>query len=172
MRTGRLYWITGLSGVGKTTLAKGLQSHLATSGQTVLLLDGDALRDIYAIPDQYHEQGRREMGMRHARLCHLLTSQGCDVICATISLFHDIRHWNRQNQTDYIEILLLCDEPERSKRLAQRDQQPMDDAAPTVGHDIQPEWPEHPDIVLQNQSSDGIDDVLRQLLVALSRRSR
>ena len=35
--------------------------------------------------------------MRNARLCRLLAEQGTDVVCATISLFHEVQRWNREN---------------------------------------------------------------------------
>jgi adenylyl-sulfate kinase len=39
-----IFWFTGLSGVGKTTLANGLREALTEEGQQVLTLDGDDVR--------------------------------------------------------------------------------------------------------------------------------
>ena len=44
--------------------------------------------------------------MRNARLCRLLAGQGFDVVCATISLFHEVQRWNRENIPNYREIYL------------------------------------------------------------------
>ena len=101
---GRVFWITGLSGAGKTTLGQELRSRLRASGRPVAFLDGDALRTAIA-EDLGHSAGnRRQSAMRNARLCRLLAEQGSDVICATISLFHEVQRWNRENIPDYREI--------------------------------------------------------------------
>ena len=40
-------WITGLSGAGKTTLAKEIIKQLANEKKKPILLDGDQLREIF-----------------------------------------------------------------------------------------------------------------------------
>jgi adenylyl-sulfate kinase len=40
-----IFWFTGLSGVGKSTLAKGLRDVLTAEGRSVLILDGDDVRN-------------------------------------------------------------------------------------------------------------------------------
>ena len=44
---GRVFWITGLSGAGKTVVSRRLALHLADAGLAPLLLDGDGLREIF-----------------------------------------------------------------------------------------------------------------------------
>ena len=38
-------WLTGMSGAGKTIIAKGIYTHLVEQGQKVKLLDGDEIRN-------------------------------------------------------------------------------------------------------------------------------
>lgn len=40
-----VYWFTGLSGAGKTTIAEGARAHLEAAGRKVLILDGDDVRE-------------------------------------------------------------------------------------------------------------------------------
>ena len=45
MTTARVFWFTGLSGVGKTTIAKIANFRLQKMGLKVLVLDGDVVRN-------------------------------------------------------------------------------------------------------------------------------
>jgi adenylylsulfate kinase-like enzyme len=150
--SGRVFWITGLSGAGKTTVGRQLSARLRAAGRAVIFLDGDALRAVVAQDLGYSESNRRRSAMRNARLCRLLAEQGSDVICATISLFHEVQRWNRENIRDYCEIYLRVPIDELRRRdskgiyaAAQRGE-----ARDVVGLDVPAETPEAPDLVLDN----------------------
>jgi adenylylsulfate kinase len=108
-------WITGLSGAGKTTIANALQRHLATNHPTVLL-DGDALRHALGATQSYGPEDRRNLAYTYARLAQYIAGQGFTVVCATISMFHDVRTWNRENNPRYFEIYLRVPEEELKRR--------------------------------------------------------
>ncbi|RMG48933.1 MAG: adenylyl-sulfate kinase [Acidobacteria bacterium] len=103
---GTVYWITGLSGAGKTTLGRALVDRLRAAGRPALLLDGDSLREAIAADLGHDMADRHRSAMRNARLCRLLASQGADVVCCTISMFEDVRSWNRDHIPRYREIYL------------------------------------------------------------------
>ena len=46
--SGRVFWITGLSGAGKTTIGRELWRRLRAAGHSAIFLDGDALREVIA----------------------------------------------------------------------------------------------------------------------------
>ena len=149
---GRVFWITGLSGAGKTTVGRELSNRLRAAGRPVTFLDGDALRAAIA-EDLDHSAGhRRRSAMRNARLCRLLAGQGADVVCATISLFHEVQRWNRDNIPGYREIYLRVPIDE----LCRRDNKGIyararsGDVHNIVGFDVPAEAPEAPDLVLDN----------------------
>ncbi|MCP4923425.1 MAG: adenylyl-sulfate kinase [bacterium] len=56
------------------------------------------------------------MADRYARLGNLLANQGFFVIVSTVSMFDDIRLWNRQNNKNYLEIYLKVPIEERCAR--------------------------------------------------------
>lgn len=110
---GRVIWITGLSGAGKTTLARALLEHLPGA----ILLDGDELREILgATRDGFDADSRKSLALTYARMARLLARQGFTVIVATISLFHEVHAWNREHLPGYLEVFLDVPEAERRRR--------------------------------------------------------
>lgn len=91
---GRVCWITGLSGAGKSTLAAVVTSRLRDSGESVIMLDGDELRDVFgaavANSQNHGREGRMALAMQYAHLCRVLAGQGFTVVIATISLFTEV----------------------------------------------------------------------------------
>lgn len=103
---GRVYWITGLSGAGKTTVGKHLYGLIKAEKDNVIILDGDILRQVYNDDLGYGKDDRLKGAQRHGRVCKFLADQGLDVICCTISMFDSVRRWNRQNIENYFEVFL------------------------------------------------------------------
>lgn len=103
---GCVYWVTGLSGSGKTTLSQALVERLGSLGRSVVQLDGDRMRAILGGRFGYTQSDRHLLAQTYGRLCKELGEQGHDVVCATVSMFHDVRAWNRDNIRHYVEIYL------------------------------------------------------------------
>ncbi len=152
---GRVFWITGLSGAGKTTHGRKLWSRLRAAGSPAVFLDGDTLRQVISEDLGHTADHRRSAAMRNARTCQLLAEQGIDVVCATISLFHVVQRWNRENIPRYSEIFLRVPLPE----LERRDHKGIyirehgGEAVDVVGLDMRAEEPEAPDLILDNYGS-------------------
>jgi len=170
---GRVFWITGLSGAGKTTLGRELWNRLRAAGRPATFLDGDALRAAIA-EDLDHSAGhRRRSAMRNARLCRLLAEQGGDVVCATISMFHEVQRWNRENIPGYREIYLRVPIDE----LRRRDSKGIyvgdwrGDTHDVVGLDVPAEAPEAPDLVLDNYGALDVSTAVDRILAACARRN-
>jgi adenylylsulfate kinase len=117
---GQVIWITGLSGAGKSTLAGELVAKLRNIGQSVVLLDGDELREVFgaaADSSQNHgREGRLALAMQYARLCRMIAGQGQTVVIATISLFREVHEWNRAHLPGYFEIYLKVPVQELRRR--------------------------------------------------------
>lgn len=158
---GNVYWITGLSGAGKTTVSKALYNKLKSKKDNVVFLDGDILRDVFGNDLGYTKEDRLKSAMRNSRLCKMLSEQGIDVICATISMFDEVRKYNRDNILGYKEIYLSVS----LEVLKERNQKKLySNGNNVVGMDIEFEEPKCPDIVIENNGSISVDEIINKIL--------
>ncbi len=82
-----IFWLTGNTGAGKTTLAQ----RLSNGQSNTVILDGDELRAVW--PGlTLDKDSRFENCMRAARLAKLLDRQGMTVIVSVIAPFKELRH--------------------------------------------------------------------------------
>lgn len=173
---GTVYWFTGLSGAGKTTISRLFWTRLRErrvalehASQGVVFLDGDILREVYGDDLGHSMADRRRVAMRNSRLCRMLSEQGVDVVIATISMFHDCRDWNRQNLPHYREIYLRVP----IDVLHRRDQKGLysralrGEQADVLGVNAIPEEPLAPDLIIDNDGSITPDAVVDLCVTAL-----
>jgi|FLOH01.1.fsa_nt_gi adenylylsulfate kinase-like enzyme/ubiquinone/menaquinone biosynthesis C-methylase UbiE len=147
MKKGMLIWITGLSGCGKTTIGVELQKIMLEKNHSVVLIDGDLIREVTSEDLGYAIEDRLTDAYRKAKLCRFLTEQGIDVICATISLHHEIHDYNRKYNENYFEILI----EEDMNVLKERRPHLYDGKEKHVwGVDLKPEWPKKPNLIVDN----------------------
>lgn len=148
-------WITGLSGAGKTTVAKCLVSKLRNAGEkNVVHLDGDELRSAFfsdVTGDPHSITNRLKIAYKYSALCDILSKQGIIVVISTISLFHEIHKWNREHVQGYYEVYL--DVP--LNVLSSRNQKGLYKGY-AIGHidnicglDIKSEFPTNPDLKIE-----------------------
>ena len=97
MKKGKLIWITGLSGAGKTTIATAVFKKLKEKKANSVFLDGDIIRDVLNNDLSHNPKDRLKNAYRISKLCEFLTSQNIHVVCSTMSLFKEIHQMNRKN---------------------------------------------------------------------------
>ena len=163
---GRVFWVTGLAGAGKSAVGRGLHQRMRAQGETAVLLDGDDLRQAIAPDLGFSRDQRIESGWRNGRLCRLLAAQGVDVICATISMFRECHEWNRAHLQNYFEIYLRVP----MEVLIARDQKGLysralaGDVANVSGIDIGVDEPAAADVVVDNDGSRGVDAIVNDVM--------
>lgn len=147
-----VYWITGLSGAGKTTIGRLFYEKMKDQYLNTVFLDGDTMRNVFGNDLGYSRDDRIKCAMRYARLCAMLQEQELNVICCTISMFSSVREWNRENIRNYKEIYVKVS----MDILKKRDQKGLysgtteEKQKEVVGIHMDIEEPERPDLILEN----------------------
>ena len=165
--SGFVYWITGFSGVGKTTIGTRLYYRLKKIYPHVVLLDGDVIKKLFCNDETiYTKEGRLKRAYQYSELCRLLANQGIKVICCTIAMFDEVREWNRRNISNYLEVYIDVD----VETAAKRDTKGLYKKFKTgrdvmVGLSDYAELPKYPDVVIKNNASEDIESYIDEILL-------
>ena len=165
-----IVWIIGLSGAGKTTIAKRVVEELKKDHPNSVLVDGDVLREIWGDSPGHTVEGRRINPYRISHLCRSLDSQDVHAVAAVVSIFPEWQKWNRENFSDYFEVFLNVPLEVAEKRdvkglysSARSGQQKN-----VVGIDIPFVHPPNPDLILDSSGNAGsVDELTYEILEQL-----
>lgn len=158
--TGTVYFFTGLSGAGKTTIGGLFHQRLKATKPNVVLLDGDEIRIAFGEDVGYTQPERLRWAGRIFRVCKLLSDQGIDVVCCSIAMYESVRQWNRENIPNYKEIYIKVSRD----TLIRRNQKGLyTGGKDVVGIDLPFDEPRRPDIVVPNDGGQTPLELVEQL---------
>jgi bifunctional enzyme CysN/CysC len=89
-------WLTGMPGVGKSTLARYLERRLFSRGVKTVVLDGEHLRLGLSADLKFSDADRGEQARRVAEVARLFHRAGLVVIVALVSPFRTDREFARR----------------------------------------------------------------------------
>lgn len=99
-------WMTGLSGAGKTTIAKIVEARLKERGLKIERLDGDVVRQSLTRDLGFSKEDRDKNIERVTFVAKLLSRNGVGVIASFISPYQAVRDDVRQETTNFIEVFV------------------------------------------------------------------
>ena len=113
---GKIIWLTGLSGAGKTTLGKALYDKMKSEGKPVELLDGDIIRTNLSKGLGFSKEDRDTNVRRIAFVADLLAKHGVTVIVCSISPYQDVRNEIRSGKPYFKEVYVKASIEEVQRR--------------------------------------------------------
>ena len=158
---GILFWITGLSGSGKTTIAKKIKKKISHLYGPTIELSGNDLRKIFKL-NKYTKKARIGCLQKYLHFCKLITNQKINLIFNLIGMYNRARRWNRKNIDNYVEIYIKADIHKIIK--LKRKATYLKNKKNIVGLDIKPEFPKKPNIVIKNDFNKSTDKLAKELL--------
>jgi bifunctional enzyme CysN/CysC len=161
-----ILWFTGISGAGKSTIAKALEKKLWDLGKQTILLDGDQVRHGLNGDLGFSDEDRTENIRRVGETARLFFEHGNIVLCTFVSPFKKDREFVQSlfPENRFLEIHVDCD-PEIAQ---QRDPKGLYAKAKRgeikglTGFDGPYEKPENPSFIADTGKSDP-DTIVSQL---------
>ena len=162
---GYLFWITGLSGSGKTTLAEKILNFVKKNYGPTIIFSGDDLRKLFNY-NRFDKKSRLKYALSYSKFCKEITDQNINVIFSTVSLYHKVRSWNKENINNYLEIYIEAD----IKKLIRNKRKPFyrTKLVNIVGKNIKAELPKKPDIKITNNFIKSINQLKIELIKEIS----
>lgn len=166
---GRVIWLYGMSGSGKSTIANAAEKVLHQQGRMTTILDGDNLRTGINKNLGFSDNDRRENIRRAAHMARVFAQQGIITFVSVITPRHELRDLARDIiGDDYFEVYVKAD----YDLCAQRDVKGLYAKAAAgeiknfTGKDSSFEEPTAPDLVIDT-SDQSVEDSVFTLLEAV-----
>lgn len=166
---GTVYFFTGLAGAGKTTIGGLFYKRLLEVSPGAVLKDGDSLRAASGHRD-YSTESRKKGAWGLFQSCLDLANEGKDVVVCSISMYEEVRAWNRDNIDRYKEIYVKAS----METLLHRNQKGLysPGVKQVVGVDLPWDEPRTPDIVIENDGAETPEMIVNRLAAALGLEER
>ncbi|MDZ7808232.1 MAG: adenylyl-sulfate kinase, partial [Gracilimonas sp.] len=163
----QVLWLTGISGAGKSTIAKEVEKRLFESGKQTMLLDGDQVRHGLNGDLGFSAADRSENIRRVGHLSRLFFEHGNIVICTFVSPFDTDREKVKAlfPEGDFKVVHITCD----PKTAQERDPKGLyakaekGEISGLTGYDADHETPEDPALVI-NTDELSIDEAVEKVL--------
>ncbi len=153
-------WIIGLSGSGKSYLAKKIFNKI--KGKKILI-DGDTVRKYITYELKYSKKDREKNSQLISDLCKFLENQGFVVVCSILSIFTKHQKLNRKKFDNYFQIFINT----QISILKKRNSKNVYSKKNVVGRKIKFPKPYKSDLIVKNNFSSyplkKIDQIMNKI---------
>ena len=164
---GIVFWITGLSGSGKTTIGKKIKTKIIKNYGSTILFSGDDIRRIFA-NKRYGAKDRLKVCSQYSKFCHNISNQNINVIFCTVCLINKVQNYNKKNIENYIEIFIKSS-VDTLKKFSTKKIYRKKYVKNVYGIDIKPQYPSNPHIVIKNNFGRSIEILSKELLAKVKK---
>ena len=111
---------------------------------------------------QKWKKSRLKYALSYSKFCKKIIDLNINVIFSTVSLYHNIRSWNKKNIKNYLEIYIESD----IEKLIKNKKKPFyrTKLINIVGKNIKAEFPRRPDIKIKNNFTKSINELKIELI--------
>lgn len=167
-KKGILFWVTGLSGSGKTSISKKILKDINQNFGPTILVSGDDLRKIFGFK-KYDAKSRIVLSRKFCKFAKFITNQKINLIFAIVGLMDEPRKWNKRNIKNYVEIYIKAD-LKKIINLGKKKIYKSKKKDKIVGINIPPEFPKKPDIIMNNNFSKNTNLLSKELFKKIKKK--
>lgn len=166
---GKVVWLTGISGAGKTTLGTWLAEEISDSVQ-LEFLDGNQIRDFFGNDLGFSDEDRIANVRRIVFAADLLSRNGINVVIANIAPFYEARNFIREKLEErYIQIYIKASKEVVIERDVWGHYKRHQEGTETqlVGFDQGYDVPRNPDLVIDSDKeavTDSCHNIINLLI--------
>ena len=168
-KKGILFWVTGLSGSGKTAIAKKIKTQISKLYGPTIIVSGDDLRRIFNL-NKYDYLSRLNYSRKFCKFAKFITNQKINLIFAIVGMMNEPRKWNRKNIDNYLEIYIKSN----IKKIISQKKKKIYFISKTkkniVGINIKPELPKNYDILIQNNYNKSLSKLANELISKIKKK--
>ena len=168
-KKGILFWVTGLSGSGKTAIAKKIKTQISKLYGPTIIVSGDDLRRIFNL-NKYDYLSRLNYSRKFCKFAKFNTNQKINLIFAIVGMMNEPRKWNRKNIDNYLEIYIKSN----IKKIISQKKKKIYFISKTkkniVGINIKPELPKNYDILIQNNFNKSLSKLANELISKIKKK--
>ena len=166
-KIGKVFWITGLSGSGKTSIANKIKDEIIIKYGPTICISGDQIRKIFKLKG-YSKKERLEIGKKYLKFIKFITKEKINVIFSVVGLFHELHKLNRKLFPNYLEIYIKSNFNKiKSKRKKIFYRKKFKNV---WGQDIKPEFPKNPDIIIHNNFNKTVGKLSSELIKKINKK--
>ena len=160
-------WILGVSGSGKSFLAKKLYKKLKIKFKKIIWVDGDKFRKKYSKDLKYSIKDRRENSKRIQKYCSKYEKKNYLVICYILSIFPNHQKKNREIFKNYIQIQIDANINKIKKR---NNKKIYSKKVNVVGKDLKFPKPYKSDVNLKNNFDQKFEKKISKIETLIKKR--
>ena len=167
-----IIWITGLSGTGKTILAKALYKDVKKRFPNTLWIDGDIIRKHYQNTKKYDQKSRIEQYKKMINIAKFCYDQNLNIIISVLYFNDFIFKNNKKIFKNYFQIYLKANIKDLIKRNSKKVySKNINKKKPfLVGVDIKWNEPKKSDLIIENIFNKKVNLVKRSILTKINNR--
>ena len=164
-KKGTLFFLTGLSGSGKSKISANIKNSIINKFGPTIVLSGDDIRKSYGFKG-YSRKERIILGKNNIKFIKIILNQKINVIYNAIAMSNELRKIKKKSITNYVEIYIKTNINKAAKKKARIYSLKKN----IVGFDIKPEFPKNPDITINNQFRKSIKKISNELFLKIEKK--